>query len=212
MSTQNTTLELFAFTKPTSQFPAGMTQTKVADNGSVSVTLSLEKRKVLAERLGLKGKDNAGALNRAILQLTDQVKSAAAGEFMKLAASDDWTGGRFTMRRAKNGTQRATLSLVSVKRQSNVSQDDVVKALANMSAEQVQAIMNQAAKLQNKPIDLAPEPTKPLFTLTDEEKSAMTARGLGDEEIASTNELGQQMLDQNPEISRESIMTEISGL
>ena len=92
MSTQNTTLELFAFTKPTSQFPAGMTQTKVADNGSVSVTLSLEKRKVLAERLGLKGKDNAGALNRAILQLTDQVKAAAAGEFMKLAASEDWTG------------------------------------------------------------------------------------------------------------------------
>ena len=104
------------------------------------------------------------------------------------------------------------MSLVSVKRQNNVSQDDVVKALANMSEEQVKAIMNQAAKLQNKPIDLAPEPTKPPFTLTDEEKSAMTAKGLGDEEIASTIQLGQEMLDENPEISRESIMTEIGGL
>ena len=195
---QNQTLELFAFTKPTSQFPAGMTQTKVADNGSVSVTLSLEKRKVLAERLGLKGKDNAAALNRAILQLTDQVKSAAAGEFMKLAASDDWTGGRFTMRRAKNGTQRATLSLVSVKRQSNVSQDDVVKALASMSAEQVAAIMNQAAKLQNKPIELEAVnlEAKPKFVATPEQMAEWKAAGLNDEEIASEIQLGQEILDE----------------
>jgi NACalpha-BTF3-like transcription factor len=198
MSTQNTTLELFAFTKPTSQFPAGMTQTKVADNGSVSVTLSLEKRKVLAERLGLKGKDNTTALNRAILQLTDQVKAAATGEFMKLAASEDWTGGRFTMRRAKNGTQRATLSLVTVKRQNNVSQDDVVKALASMSAEQVSAIMNQAAKLQNKPIELeAVKPDeKPVFKPTDEQLAQWKADGLTDEEIASEIQLGQEILDE----------------
>lgn len=154
--TLGNTLELFQFTKPSEQFPAGMTSLKRSENGSVAVTLSLEKRKYAARRLGLLGKANNNALNAAMLGLSDKLKIAATGEFVKLAASEDWTGGRFVIRQSKNGAKRATLSLVSVQRQAKISQEDVVKALASMTDEEQTAILNRAVELQQakQPVEL----------------------------------------------------------
>lgn len=184
---QNNTLELFQFTKPEAQFPAQMTTAKRADNGSVSVTLALEKRKDLAERLGLKGKNNAPALNAAMLKLTDQLKSAATGEFVKLAASDEWTGGRFVVRQSKNGQKRATLSLVSVQREVKISQEDVVKALASMKPDQVEKLILEYKSKQL--VELAPAEYAPTAEKLAEWKEA----GLTDEEIASEIELEKEI-------------------
>ena len=155
-TTNETTLELFQFTKPADQFPAGMTTMKRSDNGSVAVTLALEKRKDAAKRLNLTGKANANALTSALLGLSDKLKAAATGEFVKLAASDEWTGGRFVVRQSKNGGKRATLSLVSVQRQAQISQDDVVKALASMTEDQQVAILEKAEELARtkRPVEL----------------------------------------------------------
>jgi hypothetical protein len=184
---QNNTLELFQFTKPEAQFPAQMTTAKRAENGSVSVTLALEKRKDLAERLGLKGKNNAPALNAAMLKLTDQLKSAATGEFVKLAASDEWTGGRFVVRQSKNGQKRATLSLVSVQREIKISQEDVVKALASMKPDQVEKLILEYKSKQL--VELAPAEYVPTAEKLAEWKEA----GLNDEEIASEIELEKEI-------------------
>ena len=155
-TTNETTLELFQFTKPADQFPSGMTTMKRSDNGSVAVTLALEKRKDAAKRLNLTGKANANALTSALLGLSDKMKAAATGEFVKLAASDEWTGGRFVVRQSKNGQKRATLSLVSVQRQAQISQEDVVKALASMTEDQQVAILEKAEELARtkRPVEL----------------------------------------------------------
>ena len=155
-TTNETTLELFQFTKPADQFPSGMTTMKRSDNGSVAVTLALEKRKDAAKRLNLTGKANANALTSALLGLSDKMKAAATGEFVKLAASDEWTGGRFVVRQSKNGQKRATLSLVSVQRQAAISQEDVVKALASMTEDQQVAILEKAEELARtkRPVEL----------------------------------------------------------
>ena len=152
----NQTLELFQFTKPESQFPAGMTTFKKADNGSMAITLALEKRKVAAMRLGLTGKANAAELTSELLSMSDRMKEAALGEFVKLGASPDWTGGRFVVRQSKNGQKRATLSLVSVQRQAAISQEDVVKALASMTEDQQLAILEKAEAFRDagKPVEL----------------------------------------------------------
>jgi hypothetical protein len=152
-TTTETTLELFQFTKPESQFPVGMTTSKQYENGSLSVTMALEKRKDAAKRLGLTG----NALTSALLGLSDKMKAAATGEFVKLAASDEWTGGRFVVRQSKNGQKkRATLSLVSVQRQAQISQEDVVKALASMTEDQQVAILEKAEELARtkRPVEL----------------------------------------------------------
>lgn len=150
-TTQN--LELFQFTQPPEQFPAGMTTTKLDATGKpVSITLALERRKDAASRLGLKGKDNAATLSSALLGISDRMKESALGEFVKLGASPEWTGGRFTLRQAKNGSKRATLTLVSVNRNTHtVSEDQLVKALAMLSEDEQIALLEKATAQQKQP-------------------------------------------------------------
>ena len=147
MSTNtNKTLALFQFTQP--DLIGGLKPaTKANDAGKVtSIVLSLETRKVVAARLGLTmNKDNAAQIDAEILRMKDTLKTAAIGEMAKLASDPNWTGGSFRVSQSKSGQTRATMSLVSVNRSTNtVSEDQLVKALMNLSEDQQVALMEKA--------------------------------------------------------------------
>ncbi len=139
-------LALFQFTSP--NLVDGMTESaKKNESGRVtSLSLSLETRKAVAKRLGLTAnKDNAQVIDNEVLRLKDNLKKMALGEFVKLATDPNWTGGTFRVSQAKNGQKRATMSLVTVARAShNISEEQLVKALAMMSEDQQVALMERA--------------------------------------------------------------------
>ena len=153
---KETQIALFQLTTPEIGNVVGLQQKpKLNDKGeAVSMTLCLEKRKDLGKKLGLVGKDNSAALDKVLLGLSDKIKAASIGEMAKLATSEDWTGGQFKMSVNKSGVRRATMSLVSVNRQSHkISPDALAEALASMTDEQRTAILGQA---EAKAKELAP--------------------------------------------------------
>ena len=139
-------LALFTLTQPT--LADGMKLgTKLAEDGQtvVSMSLSLDKRKSVAELLNLKGKGNADKLTTELLKLSDGLKEAALGEFVKMGTSQDWTGGRFAIRQSKSGKRTATMTLVSANREGRVITDEeLAKALSRKSEDEQVAIMERA--------------------------------------------------------------------
>lgn len=141
----NAQLALFTFTAPTLLPGLGLKEKKGENGETTSIVLSLEKRKEIG-RLASKSGD---ALTAHILGLTDAVKEYSIGEFAKMAASPEWTGGSMRITRSKNGKQRATMSLVSANRETKtISADQLAKALANMSEEEQAALLEQAEELK----------------------------------------------------------------
>ncbi len=150
---KETQIALFNLTTPELSTVVGLAQKqKLNDkNELVGITLSLEKRKDAAKRFGLVGKTNVDALNKVLLGLSDKIKEASIGEFAQMAASPEWTGSRMSVSVNKSGVKRATMSLVSVNRQSHkVTPEQLAEALASMSEEQQIAIMEKAEDIQKQ--------------------------------------------------------------
>lgn len=145
----NNELALFTLTTPT--LDTGLnTFKKINDAGAVvSMKLVLEKRKEVAARLGLtSNKGNAPAIDTEINRVKDAFKAVAVGEFMKAAASDMWTGSGFGITRNKAGKSRMSMSIESrVKVNHTVSDDQLAKALAGLSDDQVKALLLKAAEI-----------------------------------------------------------------
>lgn len=145
MTTNNKQLALFTFTAPVLLPGLNLTEKKGENGATLSMMLSLDKRKEI-KRATQKDGD---ALTAHILGLSDVIKQHGIGEFAKLAASEDWTGGNFKITESKSGKRRATMSLVSVNREAkSISQDQLAKALANMSEDEQIKLMEMAEALK----------------------------------------------------------------
>lgn len=145
MTTNNKQLALFTFTAPQLLPGLNLAEKKGENGATISMMLSLDKRKEI-KRATQKDGD---ALTAHILGLTDVIKQHGIGEFAKLAASQDWTGGNFKITESKSGKRRATMSLVSVNREvKTVTAEQVAKALAMMSEDDQIKVMEQAEELK----------------------------------------------------------------
>jgi hypothetical protein len=145
------TLELFTLTTP--ELPSGIKMVdKANDKGAVtSIRVTLENRKAIAARLGITSNaENADKITAELLKLKDAVKTAGFGEMAKLATSPNWTGAAFSISTNKKGNkQKATFSLESVNRLGyTATPEQLEKALATMSPEQVKALLEKAASLK----------------------------------------------------------------
>jgi hypothetical protein len=153
-------LSLFNYTQP--ELGKGLVQTdRKSDTGEqIGISLTLAKRKDVARAFNLQTKGQA--CTDKLLELADNMKSATAAEFAKLASSADWTGAGFAVRKGKNGVLRATARLVSVNREAkSISPDQLAAALAKMTDDQRTAILGKAEEL-----------SKPLINLPEESASA----------------------------------------
>lgn len=148
MTTNNSNqLALFTFTAPTLLPGLNLKEKKGENGATISMMLTLDARKDIKKAT----RKDGDALAEHILGLSDTIKSHGIGEFAKLAASADWTGGNFKITESKSGKRRATMSLVSVNREAKqVSQEQVAKALASMTDAQVAALLEQAANIQKQ--------------------------------------------------------------
>lgn len=156
------------------------------DKDSVSLTLKLDNRKAVADRLGLKlNKDNASRIDAELLRMKDVLKKAAIGEMVKLATDPNWTGGSYRLAQMKNGTQRATMSMVSVNRNAGrLSAEDLAKALASLTEDEQVAIMERAEAMAK------------LLTPAIEVDEAKALKEL-EEEVAKLDEEGAKALDES---------------
>ena len=156
-------MSLFQYTQPemfeglrqdTRKAPVVNANGQVLGEEIVSVSLSLAKRKEVAKAYNLQVKGDA--CSKKLLELSDKMKAATAGEFSKLAASDEWTGAGFSIRKGKNGVMRATAKLVSIDRKSStapaLNDEQVAEYLATKSEGQALKILEDAearAKAKN---------------------------------------------------------------
>lgn len=173
-------LVLFTYTQPELGGEDFARDVKQHDDGTVKrVTLALAKRKDMAKSHNLVGKANATALNALILKTSDALKQASIGEFAKMAASEDWTGGRLTMTQSKNGVKRATMSMIGVVRESKtLTVEQVAAALAKMSDKEAGEVIGKAAELQKeaaKAISIAASTTAEASPATDVHSTTETA-------------------------------------
>jgi len=149
---KNQQISLFNFTAPELSLgivsKVRLQDPKAAEgekNPVVGMSLTIEKRKDLAKRLGLNTKTDSAQIDAAILALTDKVKEAAIGEFAQMAASPDWTGGRLTKRVSKSGKVTATMNLVSCTRQTHtISREQLVEAMRQLKEDEQLAIVEAA--------------------------------------------------------------------
>lgn len=139
-------LVLFQFTQPDLMDGLFVADKKNEAGVTTSFTLQQENRKAVAKRMNLTmNKDNAPKIDAEIIRMKDALKSAAFGEFAKLATDPNWTGGSFRIAQNKNGSRKATLSLVTVNRSGHtISEEQLVKALANMSEDEQVALMEKS--------------------------------------------------------------------
>ena len=156
----NNKLSLFTYTQP--DLMAGLVQNTRNDSAGnpVGITLSLAKRKEVAKAFGLQAKGQA--CTDKLVELSDAMKQATAAEFMKLAASNDWTGAGMSVRVGKNGVQRVTARLVSIKRESKtITPEQLAEAIAKMDPAAQAEFFAKATKLAKPAVNLPPVPESP---------------------------------------------------
>lgn len=138
---------LFTLTEPELPSVGVITKENRNDkNRLTGIVLAPQSRKIVAAGLNLTmNKDNAAAIDQQMLRAKDAIKTAGIGEIAKLAASPNWTGAKFSMAFGKNGKKKATFALESVSRDGGkVSEDQLVKALAGLSDDAMNVLLQKA--------------------------------------------------------------------
>jgi hypothetical protein len=152
----NNQVQLFSYTQP--DFAGLVQSSRKNDAGSVvAMSLTLQKRKETAKRLGLPLKSDA--VSRELLAQADRLQEITVGEIVKMVSSGKWTGAGARASVNKQGQQRRTFSFVSVDRDNkSISPEAMVSALAKMSPEDRKKFMAEAEELNRATINLAPAP------------------------------------------------------
>ena len=156
----NNKLSLFTYTQP--DLMAGLVQNTRNDSAGnpVGITLSLAKRKEVAKAFGLQTKGQA--CTDKLVELSDAMKQATAAEFMKLAASNDWTGAGMSVRVGKNGVRRVAARLVSITRESKtITPEQLAKVIAKMDPAAQAEFFAKATELAKPAVNLPPVPESP---------------------------------------------------
>jgi hypothetical protein len=158
-------LTLFQYTQP--ELMTGLTtQTRKNEAGQpIAISLTLLKRKEVAQKYGLQVKGEATTAK--LLQLSDVMKQTAVAEFVKMAASNDFTGAGMTVRQLKDGRIKVNAGLVSVNRETKtITAEQLTKALAAMSEDEQIALMEKAEQLKRAIVNVPStvEPAAPSKT------------------------------------------------
>ena len=144
-------LELFQFTRPDFGAVAGHLKPVSRKNDAgkvVGLSLTIESRKIIAK--DIKEPSKSSKVTDAILAASDSMKRAALQDVAQIVASPDWTGAGVRVSVAKNGTRRASFVFKTVNRGPVITKDELVKALAAMSDEEQNDILNMAVSMQQE--------------------------------------------------------------
>ena len=153
MSTENKnavrTDALELFSKQELDFAMFKTGERKNDDGRVAgLSLTVHGKKQVAKDLGVTIKDPR--VLDAILKASDRLKVASIEKMAQIAASQDWTGKAARTSISKDGTLTATFAFKTVKRGPSITKDELVKALAAMSDEEQNDILNMAVSMQQE--------------------------------------------------------------
>ena len=127
---------------------------------SAAIILTMDNRKAVAKRLGVvMNKENGAKIDSEILRMKDDFMKVAATDMIKRVMSGDYTGASYRVTQAKGGKQKVAMSIERVDRGAHdISDEQVVKALANMTPE-------QRAKMEQKATEAANERRNPVIEL-----------------------------------------------
>jgi hypothetical protein len=109
---------------------------KVIKNGKgvdVGSSVTMKSRKDMATALGLTGKDNKDALEKAILGQSDEAFRAVKGQVAALGA--DWTLAKVAQRTLGNGVKQISIVVKEIKRNTGPSDEAIAKSLGCTVAE-----------------------------------------------------------------------------
>lgn len=121
---------------------------KVIKNGKgvdVGSSVTMKSRKDMASALGLTGKDNKDALEKAILGQSDEAFRAVKGQVAALGS--DWTLAKVAQRTLGNGVKQISIVVKEIKRNTGPSDDAIAKSLGWTVAEVQAARGRQVAAL-----------------------------------------------------------------
>lgn len=121
---------------------------KVIKNGKgvdVGSSVTMKSRKDMASALGLVGKDNRDALEKAILNQSDEAFRAVKGQVAALGA--DWTLAKVAQRTLGNGVKQISIVVKEIKRNTGPSDEAIAKSLGWSIEQVVEARKRQTAAL-----------------------------------------------------------------
>lgn len=138
---------------------------KKSDNGNERIKIAASKRKEIAELSGLKGKANAQALQRKILEIKDDLKERLAKEMVGIVQDEAYTGGSMVVTKsAKTGLRKVVFSFEELPEGSRGASDEEIAKALGWTIDQVRA----ARKRQQAALDKAEVDTD--ATVTTETK------------------------------------------
>ena len=164
---KNGQLALFQFSTPAPGVAKFLTTRNLEKNNMVvGMTLTPAKRKDLAKALDLSPKKDSAKLDAEMLKVSDELKSTLAREFAGYASSSDFTGGRLSIRRNKEGLVTITASVKQVKRQANGPSDEDVAKLLGLTVDEVKELRLAREKAE-MPVDIGSVPENAMAAQSD---------------------------------------------
>lgn len=129
---------------------------KVIKNGKgvdVGTSITMKSRKDIGSALGLTGKDNKGALDKAILGMSDDAFRKVKAEIAGLGP--DWTLAKVAQRTLGNGVRQISVVVKEIKRNVGPSDEEIAKALG-ITVEEVAAMRGRQTAALAAPIEMEP--------------------------------------------------------
>ena len=121
-------------------------------NGETRGTsVTMKSRKDIGTALGLTGKDNKDALDKAILVQSDEAFRAVKGQVAGLGA--DWTLAKVAQRTLGNGVRQISIVVKEIKRNVGPSDEAIAKSLGWTVEQVVEARSRQEAQLAAQTVD-----------------------------------------------------------
>lgn len=118
---------------------------------NVGTSIVMKSRKDIGTALGLSGKDNKDALDKAILMQSDEAFRAVKGQVAALGA--DWTLAKVAQRTLGNGVRQISIVVKEIKRNTGPSDEAIAKSLG-WTVEQVQEARARQEKAMAAPVEV----------------------------------------------------------
>lgn len=117
---------------------------------NVGTSITMKSRKDIGAALGLAGKDNKAALDKAILGMSDSAFSKVKSEIVALGG--DWTLAKVAHRTLGNGIRQISVVVKEIKRNVGPSDEEIAKAL-NITVEAVAEMRGRQQAALAAPIE-----------------------------------------------------------
>lgn len=122
------------------------------NGAAVGTSVVMKSRKDIGTALGLTGKDNKDALDKAILVQSDEAFRAVKGQMAGLGG--EWTLAKASQRTLGNGVRQITVVVKEIKRNTGPSDEAIAKSLGWTVEQVVEARTRQTAALEANTVDV----------------------------------------------------------